>query len=175
MYIEIKTDRLLLRPFTLNDAETVHTYASDEETTKYMLFLPNETMEVTRQFLIDAEKEWQKDTPSFYEFAIVLDGLHIGGISIYLDESKTQAELGWSLNKKYWGKGYGTEAAKAILDFAVNQLKVSKVKACCDARNKASFNVMQKIGLTLEDNCGTRTYPKTLETAKELICSANFD
>ena len=78
----IKTERLLLRPLCLDDMKTVHEYASDLENTKYMLFLPNTTEQETITFLNSVEQEWQKTTPSFYEFAIVLDGIHIGAISI---------------------------------------------------------------------------------------------
>ena len=51
MYLEIKTERLLLRPMDISDLEIVHEYASDKENTKYLRFGPNDTIEETMTFL----------------------------------------------------------------------------------------------------------------------------
>ena len=171
MYFELKTDRLILRPLNIKDVITVHAYASDVENTKYMIHLPNYTIEETSQFLNRVTDEWQKDAPSFYEFAITVNGKQIGAVSVSLNEQRTEGELGWILNKNYWGKGYATEAAMAVKDFAVDELKVSILVAHCDYRNTASCNVMKKLGLTLVKDNGVRQYPKTSETARELMYS----
>lgn len=84
--IEIKTKRLLLKPLGPEYLQTVHAYASDLENTKYMMHLPNETIEETLEFLKSAEAEWKKETPSFYEFAVLCEGRHIGAVSVYLEE-----------------------------------------------------------------------------------------
>lgn len=107
----------------------------------------------------------------FYEFAITLKEKQIGAVSVYLNEQRTYAELGWIINKKYWGNGYATEAAMAVKDFAVNELKVFNLVAHCDFRNAASCKVMDKIGLTLVKDDGVRQYPKTSEIARELMYS----
>lgn len=169
MFFELKTERLILRPLSIEDLDTVHAYASDVENTKYMMHLPNDTTDETLHFLTRVTNEWQKDKPEFFEFAIMLEGRQVGAVSIYLNEQRTEGELGWILNKKYWGKGYATEAAMAVKDFAVNELKISMLMAHCDFRNTASCNVMKKIGLTVVKDNGVRKYPKTAETAKELL------
>lgn len=171
MYIELKTNRLILRPLNVEDLETVHEYASDIETTKYMIHLPNEIKEETLKFLSCITNEWQKENPNFYEFAITLYGKLIGAVSVSLNEQRTEGELGWILNKIYWGKGYATEAAMAVKDFAVKQLNVPVLIAYCDYRNTASCNVMKKIGLTFVNDNGVRQYLKTSETARELVYS----
>lgn len=84
MFHEIKTDRLILRPLDISDLATVHTYASDEENTTYMLWLPNDTIEETKQFLNSVTNEWKKAVPNYYDFAIVFEGLQIGAISVTL-------------------------------------------------------------------------------------------
>lgn len=171
MYCELKTERLILRPLNIADLDTAHAYAADVETTAYMMWLPNNTIEETVRFLTKVTNEWDKENPNFYEFAIVLDAQHIGAISVSLNGDRTEGELGWILNKQYWGKGYAVEAAIAIRDFAIDQLKVIKLTANCDYRNINSFKLMEKIGLVLEKDAGTRIYPKTLETARELTYS----
>lgn len=171
MYYEIRTERLMLRPLNIDDLETVHIYASDEENTTYMFWLPNDTKEKTAEFLTMVTEEWKKKQPSFYEFAIMLNEQHIGAISIYLNEERTEGELGWIINKNYWGKGIATEAAGSIKDFSIKELKLNKLIANCDARNINSYKIMKKIGLVLENDNGTRTYPKNGEIAKELTYS----
>lgn len=171
MRCEIKTERLLLRPLSVNDLNTAHEYSSDFNNTYFMMHLPKENIEETYNFLLCVTKEWEKENPAFYEFAIVLNNLHIGAISLYLDEERTYAEIGWILHRSYQKLGYATEAARALMDFAFNTLHIKKITAHCDYRNIPSYRVMEKIGLKLESDNGVRFYTKRNETAKELTFS----
>lgn len=117
-----------------------------------MVFLPYESLEETEQFLINAEAEWKKEKPDFYEFAMILNDVHIGAISLYmLDDGKT-AEFAWVIDKEYRGNGYTTEAAKALLDYGVNTLGIQHYIALCDSENIASYRVMEKLGMTRTDS-----------------------
>lgn len=164
MYHEIKTERLLLRPLGTGDLETTHAYAGDAETGRYMFYLPNNTVEETAEFLRNVAAEWAKDEPETYSFAITLNGVHIGAVSIRVRDGN----MGWVLNKKYRKQGYATEAAAGVVDFARNQLRLPLLIAHCDSRNTASYRVMERIGMTLVGDNGTRTY-RTGETARELL------
>lgn len=175
MYCEIKTQRLLLRPLNISDLKTVHEYASDEENTRFMMYFPLRTKEETAEYLARVTKEWEKNEPTFYEFAVVRSALQIGAVSVYLDESKEVGELGWILNKQFQGHGYATEAALAIKDFALNTLHVKKIVAQCDCRNAPSYRLMERIGLHLESDNGVRTYEKRKESARELTYCLTID
>lgn len=168
MYTEIRTERLLLRPVCTADAEATFRYAGDADLTRYMIFFPKEDVEETRRFLEEAEAEWRKDDPDYYEFAVLLDGVQIGGVSLWLDPDHTEGELGWLLCREYQGKGYALESAAALRDFALHTLHLQKLIAQCDARNAPSARLMEKLGMTLLDDTGTRTYTKRPETAREL-------
>lgn len=163
----IVNERLLLRPLALTDIDKVHLYASDRKITRYMMNLPNETIEESEQFIAEAAAEWQKTSPDFYEFAVVLDGTQIGGVCLYLTEDKKQGELGWILAPAYHGKGYASEAARAMIELA-RYLKLEAVFARCDIRNKPSEELMKRLGMTLESDDGIRFYKKKNETAGEL-------
>lgn len=169
----IITDRLLLRPLKETDLETVHLYASNLEITRYMMNLPNTTIAESQQFIDDAVNEWGKAEPEFYEFAVVLDDFQIGGACLYLTKDRKQGELGWILNPDYHGKGYASEAANAMIELA-KKLGLEQVFAHCDSRNKASERVMQRIGMTLEYDNGTRFYEKKNESAGEYKYSLNL-
>lgn len=148
----------------VRDAETVHEYASNAETTRFMFFLPNKRFEDTAAFLQSVRAEWRKEKPSFYEFAVELDGSQIGAVSVSLDGDA--AELGWILNRRYHNCGYATEAAIAVKDFAVHTLGQTQLRAHCDTRNVASARVMEKLGFVRVGE-GPRQYPDERGEARE--------
>ena len=173
--MKIKTARLVLRPFEMCDLDTTYEYANDHTITEYMLYLPSGSKEGTKRFLQKAINEWSKSDPLLYEFAVIFDGKHIGAASVALDESRQNGEIGWIIHKDYQGRGFATEAAKAVMDFAFDKLKVSKVIAHCDYRNKPSVRIMEKIGLSLEGDKGTRQNKGSGKETQELMYSAYRD
>lgn len=144
--ITIKTERLLLEPLGSRHLQTVHQYVSDYENTKYMVHLPNNSIEETAAFLQGVEEEWMSDAPSFYEFAVIYKGKQIGAVSIYLNKDMS-GELGWIISKEYWGQGIAYEAAKVLLEHAVKHLQIKHFIAHCDSENIASYKIMEKLGM----------------------------
>ena len=116
--MKIQTQRLVLRPLCVKDAETVFAYSSLSENTRYVMW-GSKTKQDVLEFLQKIENEWSKVQPDFYEFAVILEGRQIGAVSAYLNDTRTEAELGWILHKDYWHKGYITEAALILRDFFV--------------------------------------------------------
>lgn len=145
--MELKTERLCLKPLGTQYLESVYEYASDIENTKYMMYLPNATIQETADFLQNTENEWKKHKPDFYEFAIFYEGKQVGAVSIYMENDCKLGELGWILNKKYWGLGIASEAAERLIEFAKNERNLTHFIAHCDAENTASYYVMEKLGM----------------------------
>lgn len=151
-WFPIETERLLLRELRAEDENDIHEYASDAEVVRLMIWGPN-TREVTRQFLdraLQAQTQWPR---SEVGLAIELKSERrlIGSIGLRMkDEANRTADIGYVLNRKYWGQGYMTESARAILDVAFKQLKLHRVWATCDARNSASYRVMERLGMRRE-------------------------
>ena len=160
------TSRLTLEPLGMDYFESTHHYSSDAENCRYMFRLPHDDEEETRLFLQRCEEEWNKPQPSFYEFAVLLDGIHIGAVSAYIEDGS--AELGWILDKLYWGQGYAFEAAFALLQFC-QDLGVCHFIAHCDDRNSASKRIMEKLGMTLTLCCGGRKNRASEELGTECI------
>lgn len=144
---QIKTSRLEIVAQGMRFFATTHAYASDAHTMRYMVFLPNESPEETKQFLQDAEREWQKEIPAYYECAILHGGTHIGGISLYPDKERRSAELGWCLAKEAQGNGYALEAAAALVCWAKDALAITRFVAHCDSGNAASWKTMERLGM----------------------------
>lgn len=169
--MEIKTERLILRPIRIGDENEIHEYAGDKEITM-MFWLPNESFEETADFVKRNAEEWNSEEQTDFEFVILLDGRIIGGCDCDLghSEDRSYATLGWIINKAYRNRGYASEAASALLDFAFENLDIDKVYAQCDINNTASFGVMRKIGMKCVNDKGTRTYPRTGITSGEYTC-----
>ncbi len=150
------TERLTLRPMNMGLLQSTHAYAGDTENTHYMMFLPYADEAETAAYLRDCEEQWRMEAPERYEFAIFLGESHIGSITLYMQEDRAVAELGWVLHRDHWRRGYVTEAARALTAFA-ETLGVRRIFACCDSENMASWKTMEKLGMTCTDRNGVRT------------------
>lgn len=149
--MELKTNGLILREFKANDFSAVHEYASNIDNVKYMIWGPND--EKATKLFIDSCIQWQSKSPRLhYDFAVTLKstGKLIGGCGIYLEGDLTQGTLGWILHKDYWKQGYMTEAAKALLSFGFEKLKLHRIYASCNIENYGSYRVMEKCGMRRE-------------------------
>jgi len=144
--MKLETERLILREYTSKDFDGVHQYGQDPDVLKYMLWGPN-TKEETRAFLESAILEGQAEPRTSYNLALIQKdiGAMIGGISLTLD--RNSAEIGWILKKDAWGKGYATEAAKALIRNGFEVLSIQSIFATCDAENAASYHVIEKCGM----------------------------
>lgn len=155
-----------IRKFTLSDIETTFTYASDFENTHYMLMVPFSTREETKEFICKCIEEYECEQPEHISFAVILDGLHIGEVFAYLSEK--EADIGWLIDKRYWGKGYATEAANLLVKYLKEDLHMEEIVAYCDARNVPSQRVMEHIGMEYVGSNGVRTYEKDVSEWEEV-------
>jgi len=145
----LETERLVLRPFRVSDAEAMFRgWATDKEVTKYLTWTPHENIEVTRQFLAQREEEYKK--PNVYHWAITLGGELIGDIELGEIDWRETGGLGYCMAKRYWGKGIMTEALHEIIRFAFEEVGVHRIEGAHAKANIGSSRVMEKNGLQLE-------------------------
>ena len=150
--LPIETKRLILRDYVPSDWPEVHKYASDPLAVRYLPFGPN-TPSQTRAF-VRKMMAWKLAKPR-RNFAVALilksENRLIGGCRLGLQDGTDQiASMGYLLNRKYWGKGYATEAARALIRFGFSKLRLHRIWATCDVRNKASARVLEKLGMKRE-------------------------
>jgi ribosomal-protein-alanine N-acetyltransferase len=148
----LRTERLVLREFRESDFDDVQAYGGDPEVTRFLQWGPN-TSEETRKFLIGAIAQ-QADWPRF-EFGFVLEhqasGRAIGSASLrLLDAANRTVELGYCLNRDFWGQGLVTEAARALGQASFGRLGLHRLVATCDSHNIGSYRVMEKLGMRRE-------------------------
>ena len=150
--ILLETERLMLRRFTIDDAEAMfNNWASDDEVTKYLTWPTHKSIDDSKWFInfcLDGYKE-----PSFYNWVIELKDTYelIGNISIVnVFDNTDSVEFGWVIGRKYWGKGYAPEACNKIIDVMFNEVGASCVFAIHDVNNPKSGKAMQKLGMKFE-------------------------
>ncbi len=149
---EIETERLILRPFRVSDAEQMFfNWASDGEVAKYLTWPPHGNAGFTKKLLEDWVKQYEND--SYYQWCIELkeNSQAIGSISVVeVFDSIDAVEIGYCIGKKYWGKGITSEALSSLVSFFFNEVNANRIMAYHDTDNPASGRVMEKCGLKYE-------------------------
>lgn len=150
--MRIITDRLVLREFAADDWADVLAYQRDP---RYLRFYPwSERTEGDVRDFVRMFVEQQREEPRRrFQLAITLpdSGLLVGTCGIRRKpESDWEADIGFELAPEHWGRGYATEAARAMVDFGFRELGLHRVSSWCIAENAASARVLERVGLRLE-------------------------
>lgn len=141
----LETERLILRPLTVEDAGDVLEWASDERVTRFMSYTGYDDIHIAKEWLSSLNNE---KTEYNWGFVLKETGKLIG--SGFIGEDKLMdGYWGFGYNIRYdcWNKGYTTEAMKAIINYAHNVLGVHKICSDHAVDNPASGRVMEKCGL----------------------------
>lgn len=152
MPVVLRSARLELREFTIEDWSAVHEYASRSEACRFQPWGPNSSEE-SRAFVEEAVAAAKQEPRTRYALAVVLaaTGELIGTAELHVRSSRFRTgELAYIVNPDYWGQGYATEAARAVLKFGFGDLGLHRIFGTCDPRNTASARVLQKVGMTYE-------------------------
>lgn len=147
----LQTDRLVLRPYSLADVADLVRLAGAREVARTTLRIPHPYHEQDAiEFIASSQAE--ADVGACTRFAVTLraDGQFCGGVGLRIEAAHQHAELGYWLGVPYWGRGYATEAARAVVDYGFETLGLHRVYASCFAHNEASARVLKKIGMRYE-------------------------
>lgn len=145
----IPTERLVLRKPRTEDASVLfERYARDPEVTRYLSWKPHKSLQETEQFLLACGQLWRTGKDFSYAITLKDEDSLIGMFSMHPMTMKI--EVGYALARPYWGKGYMTEALRAVIAWALKQPDIYRVQAFCDVENIASRRVMEKAGMTRE-------------------------
>ncbi len=150
--MDITTARLVLREIEIGDWPVVLAYQRDERYLRYYPWIDREEPQVREfvQMLVDLRFEQPRRK---FQLAITLphDGTLIGNCGIRRKpENEWEADIGYELSPEYWGRGYATEAARAVVAFGFADLGLHRVSSWCIADNLASAHVLEKVGMRQE-------------------------
>ena len=150
--MEVETERLILRRFEMSDAERLFEIYSDPGTMKFMGRGPD-TVEDERG-AIERHKEIYYEAHGYGLWGAVLksEDKLIGRCGIVRQEidGDTMEELSYLLDREYWGHGYATEAAKAVVNLAAGKYQLARLIALILPENIGSIRVAEKCGFEFE-------------------------
>jgi len=160
--MQLNTERLILRDFTENDWPAVLAYQREPLYLRYNTWTdrtPEDVQSFVQMFL---DHQQQKPRTKF-QLAVVLksSGELIGNCGIRKKTPEThEADIGYEFAPQHWGKGYATEAARAIVHFGFSELGLHRVSAECVADNVGSAHVLEKLGMKMEGRLRHKQYYK---------------
>ena len=150
--IRLETERLILRRFTLADAEPMYNnWTNDQEVTKYLTWPPHADVSVSEAVINSWLPLYEK--PNHYSWAIVLKelGEPIGSIAIMQQNEETSMiHVGYALGRKWWQQGIMSEALAELIRFFFYEVGANRIESRHDTRNPNSGKVMLKCGLQYE-------------------------
>jgi [ribosomal protein S5]-alanine N-acetyltransferase len=147
----IKTVRLLLRPFTLADAPDFQRLAGDRDiaSTTSSIPLPYEDG-IAEHWIATHQRRFELGTGLDLAITHDAESALVGALGLRFELEHDRAELGYWVGKPYWGRGYATEAARALVEYGFDTLGLHRIYARYLTRNPASGRVLHKIGMTHE-------------------------
>ena len=149
----IETERLLLRRFSVDDAEAMYrNWASDPEVTKFLTWSAHSSAEATRALLETWVSAYEHD--NYYQWAIVLKDNGdepIGSISaVGMNDDIDMIHIGYCIGRSWWHRGIMSEALKAVMDYFFDAVGANRIESRHDTRNPHSGAVMKKCGMKYE-------------------------
>jgi [ribosomal protein S5]-alanine N-acetyltransferase len=148
---ELTTERLHLRPLGPDDAPEVQRYGGAWEIADVTLAVPHPYEDgVAEEWIAGHAAAFGRGELAVFGIARISERRILGVIDLRIDREQRRAEMGYWIGLPFWGKGYCTEAARALLDYGFRELDLNRIAADHLARNPASGRVMRKIGMTRE-------------------------
>ncbi len=150
--LEIETERLLIRPFTMDDIESAHAMNLDEKVSEFtgdggVVSLA----EMERRIKEDVLGDYKKYGYGRLAVELKSTGKFIGfsGLKYLVDEQ--EVDLGYRFLSEYWGKGYATESVRAVIDLGFSEIGLDEIVAFVLPKNKGSIGVLKKVGFDFEE------------------------
>ncbi|MCF3184090.1 GNAT family N-acetyltransferase [Streptomyces polychromogenes] len=148
---EIRTPRLLLRRWTDDDLVPLSEITSDPDVMRWTgdgsALDPDATAEAIELW----EEEWDDEGFGVFAVELLASGELIGAVGLSaaddLPETRHQVQIVWRLGRPFWGQGYASEAAQAVLEFALQDRGLDRVVAVNRVGNEESANVIRKLGM----------------------------
>lgn len=144
----LTTERLRLEPASSRHRDVLLAMNGDPAVMRFIEGRP-QTPEETDAWIRRQEDRWARHGRGWWTLFLAGTGEGIGASCVqHLEgDPEKEIEIGWRLLPGHWGRGYATEAARAMVDFAFETLRVPRLYAVADPDNAASERVMQRLGM----------------------------
>ena len=146
----LETERLILRIWSEGDLDAYYQINQDQRVTEFLLITP--TMEQVKEFIHSMNEQYKQLNYTLFAAIEKSSNTLIGFIGLNPPKWESHftpcVEIGWRLGSKYWGKGYATEGAKAVVAYGFNQCHLNEIVSFTVPENIRSRRVMEKLGMT---------------------------
>jgi ribosomal-protein-alanine N-acetyltransferase len=150
-FTPLQTERLTLRPYALSDIPTLVPLIGAREVAATTLRIPHPYTEAyAREFIATAHEEFSSGKCLRLAIVIRESNTLCGGIGLQIEANHRRAELGYWIGVPYWGHGYATEAAQAVVKCGFEAFNLNRIYASYVTQNTASGRVLEKIGMRHE-------------------------
>jgi len=147
----LRTERLILRPFAASDAADVQRLAGEWDIADTTLNIPHPYEDgMAEQWIATHRPRFEEGRLCNFAVTLRASGDLAGAIGLVITRRFDHAELGYWIGKPYWGKGFCTEAARAVIDYGFAHLGLHRIHASYFARNPASGSIMKNLGMKQE-------------------------
>jgi len=157
----LETERLILRPFRVDDAEDVFEYSSDPEITRYLVWNSHQSIEDSKTFITGVINDYINGNCAPWAISLKDSGKIIGSVgflSVYAEHY--WCEIGYILSAKYRNRGYMAESLRRLFEFAFFEAGFQRIEAITFTENIKSQNVLTKAGMRYEGTLRSRIFAK---------------
>lgn len=155
----LETERLILRAQTMDEQKYLWSVLMNPDVNRYYLTVPKKFAEKLKDW--DKQEKYYKEDmkhandPDVFKWSIFIKdtGECIGRVSChkssdegYETDNPSIRGVGWYIDPKYKGHGYGYEAAQAMMDYMFNECEIDEIKTGAAIQNQASWKIMEKFG-----------------------------
>ncbi len=147
----IETERLILKPYELDNMNDYHALMSNACVWTYSTNVPHKNLLQTERKLNELVSRYNDSFTEFHALFAKHNNIFVGEAGILsLNLNANRCVIGYNLLPDFWGKGYATEISKSLIEYAFDELKVERVEALAMKSNAVSCRVLEKSGMTLE-------------------------
>ncbi|MDR2504467.1 MAG: GNAT family N-acetyltransferase [Oscillospiraceae bacterium] len=158
---ELYGENVILRKARLSDARDMYEWCRDEEVARFVQWRAYDSVGDAKRFLKFIRRQYKFGEPSSWVIEDRDTGKMVGTIGyMWWNREYHSAEVGYSLARGYWNRGYMTEALKLALGFGFEKMRLNRIEAQHVSLNTASGRVMQKCGMRREGTLRGRIYSK---------------
>lgn len=147
----LESERLILRPFTLQDAKCVQQLAGDKDIADGTYYIPHPYEDgMAEKWIIEHRAACERNEQAIFAITTKQSNDLTGAVGLMLHKEELQAELGYWIGKPYWGQGFATETAQTMIKYGFEKFRLISIYADCFQWNTTSIKVIQKIGMKLK-------------------------
>lgn len=149
--VRLEGQRVVLRELTETDASDVFAYASEREVTRFLSWGPSKTLEESRSYIRRCRSEQEAGTSLTLGTELKAERRIIGAVSLFnLLYEHSVGELGFILNRRFWGQGLSLEMIGLILHYGFTVMRLERIESWVPLDNVRSWRILERIGMVRE-------------------------